>query len=199
LPLLVAALRASLGEAPPVLIDGLAAPTAQTQGATYAAAINAAACSTTVAGVVLDRLVDSPATTIAPTGVFDSTGTAKQSAAVVSSAATAAQRGLLVCPGLAATVTPSTLTFPTQLAPPESAAVQLACDRDCLYLVTLTREDGTPVVARRGSLPGGAAPRVIGLPKTTLKPGSYRIDVRLVAQVNPGAVTRQTSAPLAVG
>jgi hypothetical protein len=198
-PLLVAALRSSLGEAPPVLIDGLAAAPTQTQGATYAAAINMAACSTTVAGVVLDRLVDSPTTTIAPTGVFDSTGTAKASVAVVTSAAAAAQRGLLVCPGLTATVTASTLTFPTELAPPESATVQLACDRDCLYLVTLTREDGTPVVARRGSLPGGVAPRAIGLPRTTLKPGSYRIDVRLVAQVNPGAVTRQTSPSLVVG
>ena len=198
-PLLVAALRTSLGEAPPVLIDGLAAGSTPTQGATYAAAINAAACSTTVAGVVLDRLVDSATTTIAPTGVFDSTGTAKPSAAIVSATAAATQRGLLVCPGLTATVTATTLTFPTELAPPASGTVQLACDRDCLYLVTLTREDGTPVVARRGSLPGGVAPRAIGLPRTTLKPGSYRIDVRLVAQVNPGAVTRQTSPPLVVG
>lgn len=95
-------------------------------------------------------------------------------------------------------MTATTLTFPTELAPPASGTVQLACDRDCLYLVTLTREDGTPVVARRGSLPGGVAPRAIGLPRTTLKPGSYRIDVRLVAQVNPGAVTRQTSPPLVV-
>jgi hypothetical protein len=53
-------------------------------------------------------------------------------------------------------------------------------------------------VATRGSLTGGAA-RTIALPRTTLKAGTYRIDVRLVAQVNPGAVTRLTSDPLVVG
>jgi hypothetical protein len=198
-PELVAALQSGLGEAPPVLIDGLAAPPGSAQGATYANAISAAACSATIVGVVLDRLVDSPTATVAPTGVIDAAGATKPSAAAVAAAAVGAQRGQLVCPGVAASVNAPTLVFPATLTPPSPAQLSLACDRDCLYLVTLSREDGTPVVAQRGSLPGGVAPRVVSMPRTTLKPGSYRIDVRLVAQVNPGEVTRFTSPALVAG
>jgi hypothetical protein len=61
------------------------------------------------------------------------------------------------------------------------------------------RSDGTPVVAKRGSLRGGAAAATVSLPRTTLKAGTYAIDVRLVAQVNPGAMTRLTSPELPVG
>lgn len=197
-PQLVSELRKAWGEAPPVLIDGLAAPSGPAQASTYAQAISALACSTTIGGVILDRLVDSADATVAPTGLVDAAGRAKPSAAAVSTAAAAAQRGLTVCPGLAAPVTATTLTFPTALTPPEPATVTIACDRDCLYLATLVRADGTPVVATRGSLTGGAA-RAVSLPRTTLKPGTYRVDVRLVAQVNPGAVTRETSDPLVVG
>ena len=153
---------------PPVVIDGLAAPTGPAQATTYARAIAAVACSTTVGGVILDRLVDSADATIAPTGVIDATGSQKPAAAAVASAAAAAQRGLTVCPGLAAPVTATTLTFPAALTPPEPATVALACDRDCLYLATLVREDGTPVVATRGSLTGGVA-RTVALPRTTLE------------------------------
>jgi hypothetical protein len=197
-PQLLAALRATWGDAPPVLIDGLAAPSGQTQASTYSRTIASLACSTTVGGVILDRLVDSPDPAIAPTGVVDAAGTAKPAAAAVSSAASAAQRGLTVCPGFAAPVSATTLTFPATLTPPAPATVALACDRDCLYLATLVRDDGTPVVATRGSLTGGAV-RTVALPRTTLKPGTYRVDVRLVAQVNPGAVTRVTSDALVVG
>ena len=197
-PQLVAALRTTWGEAPPVLVDGLAAPSGTTQASIYAQAISSLACSTTVGGVILDRLVDSPDASVPPTGVVDAAGIAKPAAAAVSSAAAAAQRGLTVCPGLAAPVRATALTFPTALTPPEPATVAIACDRDCLYLATLVRADGTPVVATRGSLTGGAA-RMVSLPRTTLKPGGYRLDVRLVAQVNPGAVTRETSGPLVVG
>ncbi|MBA3842099.1 MAG: hypothetical protein H0X39_05680 [Actinobacteria bacterium] len=173
LPALTAALTQSLGAAPPVLVDGLVATPA-----VAAAAITGAACSTALAGIVLDTL----ATDLS-----------------VTAAAAAAQRGTVVCPGLAAGVDPSTLQFPTELTPPAAAQVALGCSRDCLYLVTLIRADGTPVVATRGTLVGGAAPAAVVLPRTTLKPGSYSIDVRLVARVNPGLVTRQTSELLTVG
>jgi hypothetical protein len=110
---------------------------------------------------------------------------------------TAVEHGVVVCPGLAATATP-TVTFPDQLTPPASAKLTLECDRDCLYLAALERANGTPVVARRGAARAGA-PLVVGLPRTTLRPGSYRIEVRVVAQVNPGTVTRALSAPLTIG
>ena len=156
-----------------MLVDGVVAtPTAA------ADLISGAACSTTLQGIVLEQL----------------TADARLTAAVA-----AAQRGTVVCPGLAAGVDATTLTFPETLAPPAAAQVVLGCSRDCLYLVTLVRADGTPVVAKRGALRGGAAAATVTLPRTTLKAGTYTIDVRLVAQVNPGAVARLTSPELPVG
>ena len=216
-PQLIAALGSSSGGPPPeVLIDGIATPTtippaelrsypgaqptvtnavsAGVQGAGYAAAITAAACSPSVAGVILDRLSDNAIVPAPPSGVFYASGHAKASTAAVAAAAGRAQRGTIVCPGLASPVIATTLTFPTQLAS-TPLSLLLACSRDCLYLVTLDRADGQPVIARRGALQASAA-QTIGLPKTTLAPGVYRVDVRLVAQVNPGPLTQLTSPPL---
>ena len=164
------ALTAVYGVAPPVLVNGLAPPFAQS--------INGAACIPGLAGVVLDHLADSspPAT---------------------ASAIAASQRGATVCPGLATQVAASTLEYPATVTSP--ASVQLACDRDCLYLLTLDDSAGRPVVARRGALRGGAPPAQITLPKAKLGSGPYTFAVQLVAQVNPGAITKLESAPVPVG
>jgi hypothetical protein len=130
------------------------------------------ACSSGVAAVLLDRLEDAAAP-----GVV------------------ASQRGGVVCPGVAAQVAATTIEYPTTLAQP--LAVRLGCDRDCLYLVTLER-GGKPVAARRGELAGGASPATIALPRAKLTAGSYAVRVRLVAKVNPGAVTTLSSPPLAL-
>ena len=218
-PQLVSALGSAFGRvAPEILIDGLATPTtipsaelesypvgqaqapvavsASAQGAGYAAAITAAACLPSVAGVILDRLSDNTATPAPPTGVLYASGNAKASATTVAAAAGPAQRGTIVCPGLAAPVTATRLTFPTELTS-TPVPLTLACSRDCLYLVTLDRADGLPIVARRGALRANAE-ATIRLPQTKLAPGNYRFDVRLVSQVNPGPVTQLTSPPLAV-
>ena len=172
-PQLTAATAQAFPNGPSVLLDGVVAtPTAA------ADLISRAACSTTMQGIVLEQLTAD---------------------AHLTAAATAAQRGTVVCPGLQAGVDATTLTFPESLAPPAPAQVLLRCSRDCLYLVTLVRADGTPVVAKRGQLRGGAAAATVALPRTTLRPGTYSIDVRLVAQVNPGAVTRLTSPELPLG
>ena len=76
--------------------------------------------------------------------------------------------------------------------------LQLGCALDCLYLVTLNNGAGRPVVAARGSLAGGAAPSTVTLPPAKLAAGSYRVDVRLVNQVNPAPVVRALSEPLVV-
>jgi hypothetical protein len=170
LPQLETSMTSAFGTAPPLLIDGLAAP--------LAPAIASAACMPGVAGVILDHLAD-----VSPPAV--------------SGAVAAAQRGAAVCPGLATQVTASTLEYPLALTNP--ASVQLACDRDCLYLVTLDRADGLPVAARRGALRGGDVPAPIVLPKAKLAAGTYTLSVQLVAQVNPGAVTKLESPPLAAG
>ena len=219
-PQLVAALAGAFGRVvPEILIDGIATPTTiptaelgaypdgQTpapgavssgaQGAGYAAAISAAACSPHIAGILLDRLSDNAATSAPPTGVLYASGTTKPSAAAVAAAAGPAQRGTIVCPGLAAPVTATRLTFPTELTS-TPGPITLACSRDCLYLVTLDRTDGRPVVARRGAL-GGSAAAIIALPQTKLVPGTYRFDVRLVSRVNPGSVIQLTSPSLSAG
>lgn len=220
-PQLVAAAKTALGgSAPPVLIDGLAVPSTvpaselgayvggppptagavspAAQGPAYAAVVGSAACSTTLAGVIIDRLQDSATAPVPATGLYYAGGAAKPSAAAVGAAAVPAQRGTVVCPGLAGSASASALVFPTSLSS-SGAAFQLACPRDCLYLATLDGPDGRPVSARRGALTGGAAPATVTLPKVKLAAGSYTIDVRLTPQVNPGTVTQLTSGPLAAG
>ncbi len=209
------------GTAPPVLLDGLATPTTvpaselggyagglpaaagvvspAAQGAAYAATITAAACAPNVAGVILDRLQDSASTPAAPTGIVYASGDAKPSAAVITAAALPAQRGTVVCPGLATAVAASTATYPPTVSSATATTFQLACTRDCLYLATLDGADGKPVAAVRGALAGGVAPANVTLPKVKLRAGPYTIDVRLASQVNPGTVTQQTSGPIPTG
>jgi hypothetical protein len=181
------------GGAPPT--DGAVPPS--TQASMYANAVGAASCSPSVTGVLLPRLVDDGATPQPPTGIYYASSDPKPAADAVKGAIASAVRGAVVCPGLSAKVTPTTLTFPQDLSSPVS--VSLGCDRDCLYLVTLDRADGRPVAASRGSLPGGATAQTIVLPQRKLAAGRYRLDVRLVSGVNPGVLTRRMSPFLTVG
>jgi D-glucuronyl C5-epimerase C-terminus len=185
-------LAKGLGAMPPVVLQAGVDPTG------YAGAIGSASCLPDVSGVLLDRLVDG-ATAEEATGLYDATGAPKPSAAAVKQTIRAVARGAIVCPGLAPRVTPTTLTFPEQLSGSSAASIVLGCNRDCLYLVALDGADGQPLVARRGSLNGGDPAQTITLPKRTLRPGSYRVDLRLVSRVGPGAVTRQQSPLLTVG
>ncbi len=218
---LESALAKGLGTAPPVLLEAEATPTTvpapesgayaggapptagavspAEQGSTYAAEIGAASCSPNVSGLLLDRLVDDGAEPEPATGLYYASGHAKASAAAVKLAIRTVARGATVCPGLAARVTPTALTFPEQLSSSSGASVGLGCDRDCLYLVTLDRADGKPVVARRGALNGGDAAKTVTLPKQKLPTGAYRLDVRLVSRVDPGTVTTRRSALLTAG
>jgi hypothetical protein len=188
---LESALGKGLGTAPPVMVH------AGVDTVDYADAIESASCLPNVNGVLLDRLVDG-ATQEQETGVYDASGDPKPAAAAVKQAIRAVARGAVVCPGRPLPVTPTTVTFPEQLSRSSAVSVVLGCNRDCLYLVALDRADGQPVVARRGSLNGGDPARTITLPKRTLRPGGYRLDVRLVSRVGPSAVTRQRSALLTV-
>jgi hypothetical protein len=219
IPQLVTALAKGFGgTAPPVLIDGLATPTtippaeaaayagappaagavsAVAQGTAYANAITAAACSPNVAGVILDRLVDNPAAS--PTGLYYASGNARDGVKAVATAAASAQRGVTVCPGLASPAAASAIAFPTEAASGTATEIQLACVRNCLYLVTLDDAAGRPVVATRGELVGGAPAATVTLPKAKLVPGAYRVDVRLASQVNPGTVTRLLSPAISTG
>jgi D-glucuronyl C5-epimerase C-terminus len=153
----------------PVVIDGVPAP--------FGATLKSLSCTAGVAGVLFDRVTDATRPALRAT-------------------VTTARRGAFVCPGVSVDAQPTVLVFPTAVTSAVATAVSLACNRDCLYLVTLEGPDGAPIVAKRGALDGGVAAR-IALPKAKLVPGSYKVDVRLVARVNPGAVTRYVSDPLA--
>jgi len=201
---LAATLADGLGiKAPPILLGAVPSSTAEVapteQAAAYVSAIETASCLPDVSGLFLDRLVDGGTTPAVTTGLYDAGGQAKPSAAAVKQAVGAVARGAVVCPGLAAPVIPTALTFPAQLTSAVPASVTFGCSRDCLYLVTLDRANGRPVVARRGVLDGGAAAQTITLPKHELAGGSYRLDVRLVSRVDPGAVERVRSGLLDVG
>jgi hypothetical protein len=202
---LESAFAKGLGTAPLVLLDAVAIPTtdaasAAAQASAYATAIEEASCSPNVSGLMLDRLVDDSAPTDPATGLYDASGNAKPSATAVQGAIRTVARGAVVCPGVSTHVTPTTLTFPDSLASSAAAAIVLGCDRDCLYLVTLDRANGQPVVARRGALNGGDPAKTISLPRRTLSPGGYRFDVQLVSRVDPGTVVRrQQSALLSPG
>ena len=176
--------------APPT--DGAVPPT--TQASLYGNAVGAASCSPSVAGVLLDRLVDDGSAPHPATGLYYAGGDPKPSAAAVKSAIGGAARGAVVCPGTSAKVTPTTLTFPQALSTSAPTSIVLGCNRNCLYLVTLDRADGRPIAASRGSLVGGASAQTIALPARKLAAaGRYRVDVRLVSAVNPGPLTQQRS------
>jgi hypothetical protein len=155
-----------------IIVDGAPAP--------YATTLKSAACAPDISAVLLDRLTDATRASLKPT-------------------IETAERGAFVCPGLATEALPYEVQFPTARTQPVS--VSLNCNRDCLYLVTLDRADGLPVVAHRGQLGGGPSSPLtrIVLPRVKLAPGSYRVDVRIVSRVNPGAVTRYLSPPLTAG
>jgi hypothetical protein len=217
---LMSTLNNVFGDAPPLLIDGLATPTTipaeqltwypkdqqpdasavspKDQGEGYARVITTTACSTTIAGIVLDRLVDDGAFPEPSTGIVYASGEPKASAPLVSAAAGPAQRGIVVCPGLASRSGASTLEFPVELDESAGASVVLGCVRDCLYLITLADARGRPVSARRGTLTGGGRAIKLGLPKVQLSANGYRFDVRIVDRVNPGTVSRATSELLSV-
>jgi hypothetical protein len=154
-----------------VVVDGVPAP--------YPASLRAVACTPALTAVFLDRLSDA----LRP---------------AVRSAVATAERGAFVCPGLGLDALPTTVQYPASLAQ-ERTSVRLACNRDCLYLVTLDDSQGRPVVAKRGQLVGGAPGKAatVTLPKAKLVAGrAYTVAVRLVARVNPGRVTRFVSPPL---
>ncbi len=163
---LTAALAASGGTAPPVLLDGPPAPSA--------ALISSLGCGDQVSGILLDQL--------------------SQATAPLLAAAASAQRGALVCPGSTTQVEATAMAYPTVAAAPIS--VRFGCSVDCLYLVTLEGAGGRPVVARRGALRGGTAPATVPLPAAKLGAGPYRMGIRLVASVNPGPMTTLESPAL---
>ncbi|HEY7538327.1 MAG TPA: hypothetical protein VH721_10080, partial [Gaiellaceae bacterium] len=188
------------------------------QAAAYLQALEGAACKANASGVLLERLVDGPGPG-EQAGLLYADGTPKASAAPVAKAFESAARGTLCrgraepspapvptpapapAPSAAPAPVPAAgeLVFPAALRRSSAPSVRVGCILDCLYLVTLDRADGKPMLARRGALEGGAKTTAVRLPKLPLPAGSYTLSVRIVAQANPGPIELTTSPPLALG
>src|SRR6185437_3854045 len=133
-------------------------------------------------------------------GLYYPDSTPKASLAPVRAAlATAGGAATSVCPGVGVPAEASSLVFPPALSPRVRPSVSLGCLRDCLYLLTLERVGtGTPVLATRGSLRAGVT-ATIRLPRAAPPSGSFRLQLRLVAQTNPGPLVVQSSPVLTSG
>ena len=138
LPQLSTALTQAFGAAPPVLLDGVSAPTPAGDATTLASL----ACGSGLSGLVFDRLADNAAVPGASNGIYDASGVAKPGLPALATAVANAQRGLVVCPGLATPALATTLEYPTELASNVATGLQLGCALDCLYLVTLNNAAG---------------------------------------------------------
>jgi hypothetical protein len=210
---------AQQGSTLPILIDGVAMATAipaekasaypsppgpapgvseSAQKNAYKEALKSAVCLPNVSGVVFGRLVDragSGEQAGDQSGLYYADGSAKTSASAVAKSAALAGRGALaVCPGYQTRVRAKTLTFPLSFSSSSPPWVNLACTRDCAYLATLERADGKPVRAKRGVLRANKVATVRLSGRSGLPAGrSYRLRVRLVAQLNPGPVWQYRS------
>jgi hypothetical protein len=209
---------AQKGSTLPILIDGVAAATTipaekegaypsppgpvpgvseNTQKSAYKQVLQSAVCLPNVSGFMLRRLVDragSGEVASDQVGLYYADGSAKTSASAVGTSAALAARGALkVCPGFRARVAAKTLVFPLSFSRHSRPWALLACTRDCAYLITLERADGRPVRAKRGVLRADAVTKLKLSGSSALRAGGYRLRVRLVAQVNPGAISRYQS------
>jgi hypothetical protein len=61
----------------------------------------------------------------------------------------------------------------------------LTCDIDCTYTARLLRSSRAAVATKRGRAVAGH-PTLVQFPVRRLRSGRYRIELRLVAPVNPG-------------
>jgi hypothetical protein len=148
------------------------------QGAYYRQAIQLAFCQPTVRGFFIFHTVDEPDLNRWQSGIFYVDQEPKSDLPTVRTAVREAHRGVVArCPGLA-------------LRPHASVAVRagarhrvdLRCDIDCAYALTLRAGDRV-ILRRRGRAIGGVTKRVrLG----SLRRGRYTLVASLVAPVNPG-------------
>jgi hypothetical protein len=196
----------------PVIVDGLGASTFQT-------ALTSSACRASVVAVILASFADSndalaqaavtaqtpsrgctsastptppatPSPTPAPTPAPKPTPTPLPAPAPAPAPPSPAKA--------TAVAASNQLVFPAHISTSTPSSVHLGCTAACLYLVTLQRADGVPVLARRGSI-GGAGARTVTLPKGKLAAGSYRFSVWVVGAANPGPVTVERSDVVSAG
>jgi hypothetical protein len=122
-----------------------------TQGSYYAQALQLAACQPTVAALLYGDVVDDADLARSQQGLYYPDGSQKSDFSAVQTALAAAQSGSLPpCPGAKPTSAP-----PTATVADDGRSVQLACARECAYVVALER-NGVPVRAESATAAAGA-------------------------------------------
>jgi hypothetical protein len=148
-----------------------------TQGSYYAQALQLAACQPTVSALLYGDVVDDADLARSQQGLYYPDGSQKSDFSAVQTAIAAAQSGSLpACPGAKPVSAP-----PTATVADDGLSAQLACPRDCAYVVALER-NGVPVRAQSATAAAGATVTVTA-PTGTL-PGD-RLGVHVASKADP--------------
>jgi hypothetical protein len=149
-----------------------------TQALFYAQAIQLAFCQPNVEGLFLFHTRDEVALAAWQSGLYYADDTPKSSLAPVRDALEQARRGVVArCPGLK--------LMPRPTVSWRGIAPTLTCDIDCAYTAKLLRLPATRVATLRGRAIG-ARPERLAFPRP--RPGRYRVELWVVAPLNPGPV-----------
>jgi hypothetical protein len=150
-----------------------------TQALYYRQALQLAFCQPNVEGIFLFHDVDETALAGWQSGLYYADSTPKASLAPTRTAMDETHRGMVAhCAGMMLRPAPK-ISWVREHA-------FLTCDIDCTYTARLVRLPRTRVATRTGRAVGGH-PTLIQFPVRGLRKGRYRIELTLVAPVNPGA------------
>ena len=174
------------------------------QGQRYREAIGIAFCQPTVRAMFIFHAFDERGRPQWQSGVYYVDHTAKPSLGILRKAIQEAKRGVVArCPGMRLRIKAKT-TFP---APAVAASngkkgsaitFKVHCDLDCRYTSgVISQSNGHSILAKLGVAVGGKNVTV-RFPARKLSKGRYRLNVSLVAAVNPGAAVRKQSKTFVV-
>jgi hypothetical protein len=161
-----------------------------TQAAYYRQALQIAYCQPNVEAMFLFHLWDEKSLKRWQSGLYYADHTPRKvTLAAVRKATAQARRGVLArCAGLKLVPRIQTLKWPRgAFAPGKPVSFQLRCSIDCAFkarIVSLGKSQGKTVFSFSGRVIGKVLTRVPV--RTRLAPGRYRLQLSLVAPLNPG-------------
>ncbi len=173
-----------------------------TQAAYYRQAITMSYCQPNVVGLLLFHVTDEFNGNTWQSGLYYADDTPKTSLAVVRDAAAAARNGTLTsCASAGGTASLQTLTLPEQetyTTKNDAWTGKLTCSRACTYLARIEdAQTGKPSLSVQADLQPGVE-GTIEFPHETLKPGTYRIAVRVWQYGRVGTTLLRYGRPFTV-
>jgi hypothetical protein len=159
----------------------------RTQAAYYRQALQIAYCQPNVEAIFLFHLYDEKSLKRWQSGLYYVDHTPrKPTLAAVRTATAQARRGVLArCAGLALIPHVQSLKWPRgRIAAGKQPSFRLKCSIDCAYTARVASSKGKTVLTFSGRLVGKQLKRVPVRAK--LRPGRYRLQLSLVAPLNPG-------------